>query len=39
MKVTKTGGERMSEREVYLIANLVIENAQAYRVYEKGFFP
>ncbi|PCJ25439.1 MAG: hypothetical protein COA96_07330 [SAR86 cluster bacterium] len=28
----------MSEVAVYMIANLVIENADEYRKYEKGFF-
>lgn len=29
----------MSDVEVYMIANLVIEDASEYRKYEKGFFP
>ena len=29
----------MADTPVYLIANLVVENAEAYRLYEKGFFP
>lgn len=29
----------MSDVPVYLIANLVIEDAERYREYEKGFFP
>ena len=29
----------MSEVAVFMIANLVIENASEYRKYEKGFFP
>jgi len=29
----------MSDVAVYLIANLVIEDANEYRKYEKGFFP
>ncbi|MBL4728351.1 MAG: DUF1330 domain-containing protein [Gammaproteobacteria bacterium] len=29
----------MSDVEVYMIANLVVEDASEYRKYEKGFFP
>ncbi len=29
----------MSDAPVYLIANFEIENADTYRIYEKGFFP
>ena len=29
----------MSEVAVFMIANLVVENAVEYRKYEKGFFP
>ncbi|MDE0980677.1 MAG: DUF1330 domain-containing protein [Gammaproteobacteria bacterium] len=29
----------MSDVEVYMIANLVVEDANEYRKYEKGFFP
>lgn len=29
----------MSDVPVYLIANLVVENPDEYRKYEKGFFP
>ena len=29
----------MSEVAVFMIANLVVENASEYRKYEKGFFP
>ena len=29
----------MSDVPVYLIANLVVEDAERYRSYEKGFFP
>lgn len=29
----------MSERKVHIIANLVINNKDTYRNYEKGFFP
>jgi uncharacterized protein (DUF1330 family) len=28
----------MSDLPVYMLANLVVEDAQAYRQYEKGFF-
>ena len=27
------------EKPVYMLANLIIENADEYRKYEKGFFP
>lgn len=29
----------MSDRPVYMLANLVIEDPDRYRQYEKGFFP
>ena len=29
----------MSDVEVYMIANLVVEDANEYKKYEKGFFP
>ena len=29
----------MSDVEVYMIANLLVKDASAYRKYEKGFFP
>ena len=29
----------MSDQPVYVVANLVIEDAETYRNYEKGFFP
>lgn len=29
----------MSDVPVYMIANLVVEDAERYRQYEKGFFP
>lgn len=29
----------MSEGAVYLVANLIVQNADEYRKYEKGFFP
>jgi uncharacterized protein (DUF1330 family) len=29
----------MADQPVYMIANLVIHNADTYRAYEKGFFP
>ena len=29
----------MSDQPVYMVANLVIEDANTYRAYEKGFFP
>jgi len=29
----------MSDTPVYMIANLVIEDAATYKAYEKGFFP
>ncbi|MDP6097433.1 MAG: DUF1330 domain-containing protein [Gammaproteobacteria bacterium] len=29
----------MSDVPVYMVANLVVEDADEYRVYEKGFFP
>lgn len=29
----------MADTPVYIIANLVVEDAAAYRQYEKGFFP
>ena len=29
----------MSEVEVFVIANLIVEDASEYRKYEKGFFP
>ena len=29
----------MSDLPVYMIANLVVEDAERYREYEKGFFP
>jgi uncharacterized protein (DUF1330 family) len=29
----------MSNIPVYMIANLTVENADEYRLYEKGFFP
>ncbi|MBL4572776.1 MAG: DUF1330 domain-containing protein [Gammaproteobacteria bacterium] len=29
----------MSDVEVYMIANLVVEDTSEYRKYEKGFFP
>jgi uncharacterized protein (DUF1330 family) len=29
----------MSDVEVYMIANLIVEDASEYRKYEKGFFP
>ena len=29
----------MSDTPAYFVANLVIENSQEYRNYEKGFFP
>ena len=29
----------MSDVEVYMVANLVVEDANEYRKYEKGFFP
>ena len=30
---------KMSDAEVYMIANLFVNNAWEYRKYEKGFFP
>ena len=39
-KVQKTKHEKiMHEVPVYMIANLVVEDADTYRKYEKGFFP
>ena len=29
----------MSDLPVHVIANLVVEDAEKYRIYEKGFFP
>ena len=29
----------MSDQKVHVIANLVINDKDTYRVYEKGFFP
>ena len=29
----------MSDQKVYIIANLVINDKDTYRIYEKGFFP
>ena len=29
----------MSDRPVYMLANLVVDDADRYRQYEKGFFP
>ena len=29
----------MSERAVYVLANLIVEDSERYRKYEKGFFP
>ena len=29
----------MSDQKVYVIANLVINDKDTYRIYEKGFFP
>jgi len=34
-----TSGVPVADLPVYMIANLVVEDAERYRQYEKGFFP
>ena len=32
-------GEKMADISVYVVVNLTINDADEYRIYEKGFFP